>query len=89
MVIRPLDTAAETRTIVFSFDEAYAKYFSVALLSFVGCAPHNGLCDLAVRYRSLAERVKKVCPGLVPEGMSLRFRKALVPRQVCPVLLGL
>ena len=48
MRIHKLKTEKKVRTIVFSFDDNYAKYFSVVLASLIQYADKNYAYDLIV-----------------------------------------
>lgn len=73
MVIGPLGTAEKTRTFVFSFDEKYAKYFSVTLCSLTAHAGGDFLYDLIVLHDGLSAQTMEELRGIVPDGFSLRF----------------
>ena len=73
MKIAPLASCRETRTIVFSFDEAYAKYFAVVLHSLASHTARNRTYDLIVLHDGLAEETKGRLLAMLPEGFVLRF----------------
>lgn len=73
MKISPLTADRKTRTIVFSFDEKYAKYFSVVLSSLIAHADTAFLYDLIVLHDSLSDRTVEQLQAFVPEGFVLRF----------------
>ena len=73
MVIHPPVSTKPVRTIVFSFDDSYAKYFSVLLLSLVDCADPAVLYDLIVLHNDLTEQTMESLLQLVPDSFSLRF----------------
>ncbi|MCR5373004.1 MAG: hypothetical protein K6E41_06005, partial [Solobacterium sp.] len=58
MNIPRLCSSKPVRTIVFSFDENYAKYFSVILLSLLDHADPDVLYDLVVLYDKLSKRTR-------------------------------
>ena len=53
MRISKLKSEKKVRTFVFSFDEKYAKYFSVVLVSLIRYANKDYVYDLIVLYDSL------------------------------------
>ncbi len=73
MNISPLAAGRKTRTIVFSFDEKYAKYFSAALVSLAAHADREYLYDIVVMHDSLSDRTIEKLKEIVTEGFSLRF----------------
>ena len=73
MNIPRLCSGRPVRTIVFSFDENYAKYFSVILLSLLDHADPDILYDLIVLHDNLSEKTITRLERMVPEGFSLRF----------------
>ena len=73
MVIRPVGALEKTRAFVFSFDEKYAKYFSVTLCSLAAHADKDLLYDLIVLYDDLSAQTMEELRGIVPDGFSLRF----------------
>ena len=73
MNIPQLCSGEPVRTIVFSFDENYAKYFSVILLSLLDHADPDILYDLIVLHDNLSEKTITRLERMVPEGFSLRF----------------
>ena len=73
MKISPPAAETKIRTLVFSFDEKYAKYFSVVLASLTGCADKNCFYDLIVLHDGLKEQTVRKLQKLVPDGFMLRF----------------
>jgi len=73
MRIPPLKSDKKIRTFVFSFDEKYAKYFSVVLLSLIRYADKSFTYDLIVLYDNLSDGTMEKLRELIPEGFSLRF----------------
>lgn len=73
MRISKLKTEKKVRTIVFSFDEKYAKYFSVVLISLIRYADKDYVYDLIVLYDSLSNQTIKRLKKMVPNGFTLRF----------------
>ena len=73
MRIPKLKTEKKVRTIVFSFDDNYAKYFSVVLASLIQYADKNYAYDLIVLYDNLSDQTIKKLQEMVPDGFNLRF----------------
>lgn len=73
MRIPKLKTEKKVRTIVFSFDEKYAKYFSVVLASLIRYADKRYVYDLIALYDNLSDQTKKKLQKIVPHGFTLRF----------------
>lgn len=73
MKIPKLKTEEKPRTIVFSFDEKYAKYFSVVLVSLIRYADKGHVYDLIVLYDSLSDQTIKKLQKIVPDRFILRF----------------
>lgn len=73
MRITKIKSDKKVRTIVFSFDEKYAKYFSVVLVSLIRYADKDYVYDLIVLYDSLSDQTIQKLQKLVPDGFSLRF----------------
>ena len=73
MRICPLGFPVTTRTLVFSFDDAYARYFSVALLSLVAHADPSCHCDIVVLHGGVAPRTERTLGGMVPANFTLRY----------------
>lgn len=73
MRISKLKSKKKIRTFVFSFDEKYAKYFSVVLVSLIRYADKDYVYDLIVLYDSLSDQTIQKLQKLVPDGFSLRF----------------
>ena len=73
MRIHKLKTEKKVRTIVFSFDDNYAKYFSVVLASLIQYADKNYAYDLIVLYDNLSDQTIKKLQKMVPDGFNLRF----------------
>ena len=73
MKIKPLRDHSEVRTCVFSFDDSYAKYFSVALLSLIGHADEKCTYDIIVLHDGISQDNIELLGRLVPDGFSLRF----------------
>ena len=71
--IDPLDSSTTTRTIAFSFDDRYAKYFSVALLSLAAHARADLHYDIVVFHDSVSQRNISMLQSLAPENFTLRF----------------
>lgn len=73
MKIPKLKTEKKVRTFVFSFDEKYAKYFSVVLVSLIRYADKDYVYDLIVLYDSLSDQTIEKLQKIVPHGFTLRF----------------
>ena len=58
---------------MFSFDEKYAKYFSVVLVSLIRYADKAYVYDLIVLYDSLSDQTIEKLRKIVPHGFTLRF----------------
>lgn len=71
--ITPVGDIGETRAFVFSFDEAYAKYFSVALTSLAQNVDKGRRYDIVVLHDCVTERTMNRLRDMVPENFSLRF----------------
>lgn len=71
IVIRPLDLAR--KTFVFSFDEKYVKYFSVALCSLLTNANPDERYEIIVLYDQISEEKRKILQKLVPGNFIIRF----------------
>ena len=71
--IDPLGPPESTRTYVFSFDDKYAKYFSVALQSLISHARADYLYDIIVLHDCVSQRNSSVLQGSIPGNFSLRF----------------
>lgn len=73
MIIEPIECGKKVNTIVFSFDEKYAKYFSVTLLSLINCCDSEYAYDLVVLYDDLSNETQEKLIRLLPDSFSLRF----------------
>ena len=73
MRIPKLKAEKKVRTFVFSFDEKYAKYFSVVLVSLIRYADKDYVYDLIVLYDSLSDQTIEKLQKIVPDGFTLRF----------------
>ena len=73
MRISPLGLPVTTRTLVYSFDDAYARYFSVALLSLVAHAGPSCHYDIVVLHGGVAPRTERTLGGMVPANFTLRY----------------
>ena len=72
MIISPAADDA-VKTIVFAFDEKYAKYFSVALTSLIGCVRPLDRYEIIVFCDSLSNKTRKKLLGMLPAAFSMRF----------------
>jgi lipopolysaccharide biosynthesis glycosyltransferase len=74
MNIEPLKSETKVNTIVFSFNEGYAKYFSVALVSLAESCDGDCIYDLIVLYDDLSAQTRKRLLDMIPNAsFSLRF----------------
>ena len=73
MTIHPPESEKQVRTIVFSFNERYARYFSVTLASLIRTADPNCLYDIVILHEGLKRRTVRRLRDMVPEGIQLRF----------------
>ena len=73
MRIDPLPGKMNARTMVFSFDEKYAKYFSVLLASLFEHADRSVPYDLVVLYDELLQETMERILNMAPDGFSVRF----------------
>ncbi len=71
--IFPVDLSGDTNTFVFSFDEKYAKYFSVAILSLIKHIDSEKLYEIIVLYDSLSKETQRVLESIMPLNMRIRF----------------
>lgn len=71
--IQPTDLTGSTRTLVFSFDEKYAKYFSVTLLSLIKHVNPDTQYEIIVLYNFLSREKQEALKGLLPDNMTIRF----------------
>jgi lipopolysaccharide biosynthesis glycosyltransferase len=73
MRIDPLPGKMNARTMVFSFDEKYAKYFSVLLASLFEHADRSVPYDLVVLYDALSQETMDRIRKMLPEGFFIRY----------------
>ncbi len=73
MRIDPLPGKMNARTMVFSFDEKYAKYFSVLLASLFEHADRSVPYDLVVLYDALSQETMDQIRKMLPEGFFIRY----------------
>lgn len=73
MFVEPLDIPGTTQTFVFSFDDAYSKYFSVALASLIAHARADVHYDIVVLHDCVTEKSMQMLQDMLPDNFSLRF----------------
>ncbi len=73
ITIQPTGAQDGTKTLVFSFDEKYAKYFSVALLSLIDHVSPDKRYEIIVLHDILSKEKQKILKGLMPVNMVIRF----------------
>lgn len=71
--INPIGDITETRAFVFSFDDTYAKYFSVALASLVNNIDINRCYDIVILHNCVTEQNMSRIAAMAPKNFSLRF----------------
>ena len=71
--IHPLHSDRPIRTMVFSFDENYAKYFSVVTASLSEHYRHDCVYDLVVFHNGIGEETQKRLEAQLEEGFTIRF----------------
>jgi lipopolysaccharide biosynthesis glycosyltransferase/glycosyltransferase involved in cell wall biosynthesis len=71
--IQPVDLSCKTKTFVFSFDEKYVKYFSVALLSLIMHASPENQYEIIVLYDRVSNEKQAILQSLLPENFTIRF----------------
>lgn len=71
--ITPLSENQNSNVIVFSFDNNYAKYFSVALKSLISHTADNKFYDIIIFSDDLSERNEKLLRGMLPENFRMRI----------------
>ena len=73
MEVVPINTEKKVRTIVFTFDENYVKYFSVALISLIEHANCDNYYEVIILYDNILEESQKALIQLLPCNFILRF----------------
>ena len=73
MDIAPAVPAAQARAFLFTFDEAYAKYFSVALASLAIHVNKDTAFDIVVLHDGVSDKTIARLKGFVPRNFTLRF----------------
>lgn len=71
--IDPLNLPGKTRTIVFSFDDKYAKYFSVVLTSLKLHRETDCRYEIIILHDSLSDQTMERLMRIAPDGFILRF----------------
>lgn len=71
--ILPINTDKQIVPIVFSFNNEYSKYFSVALKSLIENANNQLFYDIVVFSSDISSRNKKLLSEILPKNFSLRF----------------
>ena len=69
----PADSGMAVRTIVFAFDDKYAGYFSVTLLSLIRCAAPDSRYEIIILSDHLCERNRNILRNMIPAEFSIRF----------------
>lgn len=73
MRVEPLGPLKDVRPLVFSFDEGYARYFSVTLTSLAAHARRDLRYDIVVFGEKLAPSSMQLLQEMVPRNFTLRF----------------
>ena len=73
VMVRPVDSSGNVKTFVFSFDEKYTKYFSVALLSLIAQANPESRYEIIVFYDRISREKQEIVKGLLPANFVIRF----------------
>ena len=71
--IAPAAPTAQANAFLFTFDETYAKYFSVALASLAIHVNKDTACDIVILHDSLSDETIARLKGFVPRNFTLRF----------------
>lgn len=72
-LIRPIHPPEKTKTFVFYFNENYAKYFSVALLSLISHANPNNTYEIIVLHDQVSNEKQSMLQDLLPANFTIRF----------------
>ena len=73
MDIAPAAPTAQAKAFLFTFDEAYAKFFSVALASLAIHVNKDTLCDIVILHDGLSDDTIARLKSFVPRNFKLRF----------------
>lgn len=71
--ILPLKSDKNILPLVFSFNNEYSKYFSVALKSLIENSNNQMYYDVIVFSSDISSRNQRLLSGMIPENFSLRF----------------
>ncbi len=73
MRISPLITDKKTYPFVFSFNDNYAKYFSVTLLSLIAHKDEDCIYDIIVLHDDISDETINALESMIPNQVFLRF----------------
>ncbi len=73
MRISPPETDRKTYTFVFSFNDGFAPYFSVTLLSLIDHKEDGCLYDIIVLHEGISEEIMDMLRRMIPDEVVLRF----------------
>ena len=73
MDIAPAVPTAHAKAFLFTFDEAYAKYFSVALASLAIHVNKDTFCDIVILHDGVSDETIARLQDFVPRNFTLRF----------------